>query len=221
MSSVSVLRQPPVLWSRVDQDFYICTVDTEVLGYVERHGLAYAGFDERSRPVGSSASLTDAMAAVVGERAPGRATVPQRAEGQLYALVYTSLAATAFLDSHLDELLESSRDANRKNSVTGILLYRSGRFVQYLEGSRSSLTALMASIAADPRHSSVEVLVEGPAAARQFEDWTMGYERLAEPSDPLPEGFRSSFDDLDSESGDEAMRALSELSFWFRVRNTA
>jgi hypothetical protein len=222
VASVSVLPQPPVLWSRVDQDFYICTVGDAVLGYVERHGLSYAGFDERSRAVGSSTSLTDAMAAVVGDRAPGSGAVRTgTTEGPLYALVYTSVATVAFVESHLDALLASSRAANLANSVTGILLYRSGRFVQYLEGSRSTLTALMASIAADPRHSSVDILVEGTAASRQFEDWTMGYERLTEASDPLPEGFRSSFDDLEGESTDDALRALRELSFWFRVRNAA
>lgn len=145
-------------------------------------------------------------------------TVNPEDDDRLVSLVYSSTGSSEFDEDSLDALLTESRAANRANGVTGILLYRAGRFVQFLEGPASRVAALMRSIIADPRHSNVRVLLEGDAPERHFAEWTMGYHRVAEPAAPLPEGFRSSFDDLEGGDPDGMLRAVRELSFWFRVR---
>lgn len=137
---------------------------------------------------------------------------------RLVSLVYSSTGATDIDEQQLDSLLEQSRAANGRNDITGILLYRAGRFVQFLEGPADRVEALMANIVADPRHRNVRVLLEGDAPSRQFGEWTMGYQRMTEPDSPLPEGFRSTFDDLEGDDRDEMFRAIRELSFWFRTR---
>lgn len=134
------------------------------------------------------------------------------------SLVYSSTGSEEFDDERLDTLLAESRAANRENGVTGILLYRAGRFVQFLEGPASRIASLMRSIVADPRHRNVRVLLQGDAERRHFPEWTMGYKRVAEATGPLPEGFRSSFEDLEGGDPDGMLRAVRELSFWFRVR---
>jgi hypothetical protein len=48
----------------------------------------------------------------------------------------------------------------------------------------------------------------------------MGYEPFVEPEESLPEGFRDTFDDLDSaEQPDVVVRATQQLILWFRVRS--
>lgn len=138
---------------------------------------------------------------------------------RLYSLVYSSFAATLFDDAELEALLTESRAANERADITGLLLYRNGRFIQFLEGPEDRVRALIERISADTRHNGVRVLVDGHPGARQFAEWTMGYEPLTTTDGPVPEGFRSTFDDLEqADDGDAVLRATQELSFWFRVR---
>lgn len=137
----------------------------------------------------------------------------------LYSLVYSSTAADSFNESDLTALLQQSRSDNTRDGITGMLLYRKGRFVQVLEGPEDRVRALVTRISADPRHSQVRVMLDGHPASRQFAEWTMGYEPTTEPTGPAPEGFRSTFDDLEAAADtDSVMRATRELSMWFRVR---
>lgn len=140
--------------------------------------------------------------------------------GQVYSLVYSSTASQAFSDADLDALLAEARSFNSSHGITGILLYRSGRFVQFLEGEEQRVRALLDRIAADPRHRDVRVLTDGYTETRAFGAWTMGYETLGERSGPPPEGFRDTFDDLESlDDADAVLRATRELSMWFRARS--
>jgi hypothetical protein len=125
-----------------------------------------------------------------------------------------------FSNQDLSALLEQSREANASKSITGMLLYRRGRFIQFLEGPEREVRDLLARIRQDPRHIDVSVLIEGKSRERQFSDWTMGYEPFVEPEESLPEGFRDTFDDLDSaEQPDVVVRATQQLILWFRVRS--
>ncbi|MDN3495158.1 BLUF domain-containing protein [Planococcus sp. APC 4015] len=136
----------------------------------------------------------------------------------LYSLVYSSTATEPFDPDALEALLGHSRAANSASGITGMLLYRRGRFIQFLEGPERPVRDLLDRISADPRHVGVRVMLDGHPETRQFGEWTMGYERSTEPASPAPEGFRSSFDDLDDADDDVVLRATRELSLWFRVR---
>ena len=138
----------------------------------------------------------------------------------LVSLVYTSTAVRALDDDALSRLLAQSRDANGARTVTGMLLYRDGRFMQVLEGARAVVTALAGAIARDDRHRDMRILLLENVPERQFPDWTMGYQGLDRLSEPRPAGFRDSFADLDVDADrSTTVRALSELSLWFRVRS--
>ena len=137
----------------------------------------------------------------------------------LYSLTYSSTAAVPFDDGDLALLLESSRVANVRTDLSGLLLYRDGRFLQVLEGPEPAVRDAIDRIGHDPRHRDVRVLVAEPIAERRFADWTMGYEPLGTSASAPPEGFRDSFDDLDSGDATLTARALAELTLWFRVRS--
>jgi hypothetical protein len=137
----------------------------------------------------------------------------------LYSLVYASFATKVLDDADLDALLRRAREHNGARGISGLLLYRRGRFVQFLEGPEDEVRALYAKIRTDPRHVSPRILNEGRPDHRQFADWTMGYEPVREADVPPPPGFRSTFDDLDdADDSDSVIRATQELSLWFRVR---
>ncbi|WP_336659450.1 BLUF domain-containing protein [Leucobacter sp. USHLN153] len=142
-----------------------------------------------------------------------------RHPGALKFLVYTSAAITKFYEDDLEELLRFARAENQAADITGILLYKSNRFIQFLEGPPAAIDALMSRIRQDPRHTNVRVVVEELALSRQFTDWSMGYQVSKGDTAPLPEGFRDSFADI--EEAPDAFttgRAAKELALWFRVR---
>lgn len=141
------------------------------------------------------------------------------ADARLISVLYTSNAREAFGDDDLRALLEQSRASNARRGLTGMLLYRAGRFVQVLEGPDETVHALVETIADDPRHTAMRVLIEQPITEREFGDWTMGYQPIAPTTGDAPAGFRDTFDDLESATDPSAtLRAARELSLWFRVR---
>lgn len=144
------------------------------------------------------------------------------ARDDLLSLVYTSTASHAFRETALEQLLEECRRFNAEHDVTGMLLHRSGRFIQVLEGRPDVLRALVERIRRDTRHHDMRILLEEPIDARRFADWTMGYRAFRGDPGLAPAGYRDSFADLDSFADRAtAVRALTELTLWFRVRAAA
>ncbi|MCS5716175.1 BLUF domain-containing protein [Herbiconiux sp. CPCC 205716] len=137
-------------------------------------------------------------------------------QDDVLSIIYSSSATVPFSDDDLVELLKVSRHNNAGSEVTGMLLYRDGRFLQVLEGPEPSVRRRMEVIAGDSRHVDVLVLLEEGLNERRFPDWTMGFvPHEATPPDDIP-GYLSAFgladDDEDSR---EAARALAELMAWF------
>ena len=135
----------------------------------------------------------------------------------LRGVAYSSVATEPFDDEKLRELLAVCRAWNGSVGITGLLLHRRDRFIQFLEGPEPAVRDLVAKISRDPRHTRVRVLLDDPVAERQFSEWTMGY-RTVDDSAPTPAGFRTSFDDL--ENGDDRIlmvQAARDLTRWFRA----
>ncbi|GAB2518361.1 Sensors of blue-light using FAD [Corynebacterium atrinae] len=83
-------------------------------------------------------------------------------------LVYTSIAAGKPNKVELEEILFRARAHNENAGITGFLLYRDFRFVQFLEGAPEAISSLMESIGRDSRHTDVRVIIDEPGAARSF-----------------------------------------------------
>ncbi|WP_295852841.1 BLUF domain-containing protein [uncultured Microbacterium sp.] len=139
----------------------------------------------------------------------------------LVSISYVSGAAEPFDDDRLHDLLAQSRRSNHAHDLTGMLLYRRGRFFQVLEGPQDAVDELMTKIRRDPRHTDIRVLLTEDVEERRFTEWTMGYEPIGVPTSPAPEGFRDTFDDLEADDEDASIRAVRELTVWFRARTSS
>lgn len=112
-------------------------------------------------------------------------------------LIYASeIEPTGFnsrqpLKKQLDSLLERAQRRNSEVSVTGILLFSGGHFLQVLEGHQRVLGSLFARIAADPRHRNVVELAWLQSPERLFGKWYMGLLNLDERVDLDPQLFNS------------------------------
>lgn len=110
----------------------------------------------------------------------------------MISIVYVSAARHPFTPAELEALLEKSRANNRRDGISGVLVYRDGDFLQVLEGPEAAVRRTYARIAADARHGGVIVLDESEIAERNFGDWSMGFRRV--PAAERPAGFVDFFD---------------------------
>jgi len=79
----------------------------------------------------------------------------------------------------LNDIVEQSRTRNAGLKVRGALVFTEKHFAQVLEGPKSGLDELMASICRDPRHQNVTVTGEAVIDEYRFPNWTLAYHGCA------------------------------------------
>ncbi len=97
----------------------------------------------------------------------------------LVRLMYASRAVPAVDQEELITILRQSKAHNPTIGVTGVLCFSGGIFLQVLEGGRSAVNRLYNRIAADPRHTEVEVLLYEEIGERRFASWSMGQANMS------------------------------------------
>jgi hypothetical protein len=92
----------------------------------------------------------------------------------LYNTVYCSRASQGVDQTVIDHIIKNAQRRNPENGITGLLVFGSGVFFQWLEGPRDNIMQLMALIEQDPRHQSIIYLSSGEEVReRLFPDWAM------------------------------------------------
>ena len=136
--------------------------------------------------------------------------------GDLIQLVYVSMATTTQLEDELRDIQSTAVSHNDPADITGVLLYRSGRFIQLLEGAPERIDTLYESIMSDPRHRDVTLLVRRPAAARSASAWSMGVlnlDGLDADFEPMFEHIRelgrASHEEADAERANELIALMT------------
>ena len=98
---------------------------------------------------------------------------------ELRQLVYCSITTAAFHVGSINEILASAQKHNIAHSVTGFLIHSGNWFLQLLEGPTESIDLIyLKNISADPRHTSLRVLVDTPVYNRNFSAWFMAYQYM-------------------------------------------
>ena len=102
----------------------------------------------------------------------------QNDEGQsgqsIHNIVYCSQAVDDMGEEALDKIIATARHHNPKFGITGLLVFGSGVFFQWLEGPRDNVTSLFKIISSDPRHTNVVLLTkEDEFRERLFPNWDM------------------------------------------------
>jgi len=93
----------------------------------------------------------------------------------LVRLLYASRSSDEIDEALVTSILERSRKYNLEHGITGILCTAPGNvFLQLLEGGRTAVNALYASIVKDPRHRDVTLLDYAEISERRFASWRMG-----------------------------------------------
>lgn len=100
----------------------------------------------------------------------------------LYRCIYASKLSDA-IDEHatFDTLTQIESQSARNNArlkLTGILLSVDRHFLQVLEGSNRSISALLGKLFTDARHSDMLLVELVPIERRLFPEWTMKWAPL-------------------------------------------
>jgi hypothetical protein len=103
----------------------------------------------------------------------------------MFFLIYVSSAVKLLSQKELFDILEVSRRNNEKVGITGMLLYKEGNFMQFLEGPKEEVCATLDRIKKDPRHRGLIVLLQQEHPNREFTEWAMGFKTLQ--SERLPD----------------------------------
>ena len=123
----------------------------------------------------------------------------------LYNLVYCSRATPGVDDAAVARIIAASRRHNPARGITGLLVFGSGVFFQWLEGPRDNVLELMATLKTDPRHDQVVSLSESEEVReRLFPEWDM---ELVTPGD-IREVL---LDALGSAANDSSAASLRQL----------
>lgn len=95
-------------------------------------------------------------------------------------IAYFSTAAVSQTPECVHAILAVSRINNRLRSITGLLVAGGNRYMQVIEGDRSPVERLYATIRRDQRHLAITTLIDRPIMNRAFADWSMAYRREPE-----------------------------------------
>lgn len=101
---------------------------------------------------------------------------PLRGSGlrPLYQVVYCSRASEGVDGPVVDSIISASHRHNPARGITGLLVFGSGIFFQWVEGPRDGVQELMEILRNDPRHQDMVTLAETEEVReRLFPDWSM------------------------------------------------
>src|SRR5580700_11175301 len=95
----------------------------------------------------------------------------------LIHVIYVSSAAPDMSEHDTLRFLNEARKANRKNDVSGMMLYIGGYYLQLLEGEGTKVDVVCRTIVQDKRE--MRMILREPIAEREFPEWTMGFVAVA------------------------------------------
>jgi hypothetical protein len=119
----------------------------------------------------------------------------------LYNLVYCSRATAGVDDAAVQRIVATARRQNAIHGITGLLVFGSGIFFQWLEGPRESVQTLLALLQADPRHRDIVLLNETEEVReRLFPDWDMERVTAEHIRDVLQDAMDNATDDAQAQT---------------------
>jgi hypothetical protein len=114
----------------------------------------------------------------------------------LYTFVYCSRAAEGVDDAEVNRLIEAAQRYNLACGITGVLVFGSGVFFQWIEGPAAEVRRLMASLHGDPRHYDIVSLDQSEEKReRLYPNWQMERVGADDIREVLEDALQSAEDD--------------------------
>ena len=88
---------------------------------------------------------------------------------------YFSASVGAQDANAIHKILLGARKANKRDSITGLLVAGGGRYLQVIEGPQAAVEALYSNIRADLRHRAIATFMNRKITERSFGSWSMAF----------------------------------------------
>jgi len=95
---------------------------------------------------------------------------------ELIHVIFVSAASPDISEHDTVKFLNEARKANRKNDVSGLMLYVGGCFLLLLEGEAVKVDTASREIFSDGR--DMRMILREPISEREFPEWIMGFEAV-------------------------------------------
>jgi hypothetical protein len=136
-----------------------------------------------------------------------RGADPESSEIALETFVYCSRASESVGDVEVDRLIQFSQRRNVTRGITGVLVFGSGVFFQWIEGPPAEVQNLIASLHGDSRHHDIVELDRSvDTRERLYPGWEM--ERVE--ADDIRAVLRDALGSAENESNVAALRRILE-----------
>lgn len=123
----------------------------------------------------------------------------------LDTFVYCSRAAEGVDDMEVDRIIEWSQCRNVERGITGVLVFGSGVFFQWIEGPPAAVEKLIASLHGDPRHYDIVPLDRSvEKRERLYPNWEM--ERVG--ADDIRAVLQEALESAEDENSIAALRRI-------------
>lgn len=123
----------------------------------------------------------------------------------LYTFVYCSRAAEGVDDTVVNRLVASAQRMNLTRGITGVLVFGSGVFFQWVEGPAAEVRKLIASLHGDPRHYDIVSLDQSEEKReRLYSNWQM--ERVS--ADDIRDVLKDALESAEDESNINALKRI-------------
>ena len=128
----------------------------------------------------------------------------------LFTFVYCSRAAEGVDDAEVDRIIEAAQRHNLTCGITGVLVFGSGVFFQWVEGPAAEVKTLITTLHGDPRHYDIVALDQSEEKReRLYPNWQM--ERVG--ADDIREVLQDALDSAEDEHNIAALnRILDHLA---------
>lgn len=114
---------------------------------------------------------------------------------KLYHFVYCSRAAEGVDDAEVRRIVEAAQRNNLAHGITGVLVFGSGVFFQWIEGPSAEIQKLIATLHRDKRHFDIVSLSQSEEEReRLYPNWDMEKVEAEDIRLVLQDAFESSDD---------------------------
>lgn len=97
----------------------------------------------------------------------------------LMRVIYFSSQTYTLKPSDLRLLLKQCQSNNKRDNLTGLLIYKDGSFCQTVEGEELPMANLITRLKNDGRHKNILILDYKAMKERRFARWSMAFENFS------------------------------------------
>jgi hypothetical protein len=102
----------------------------------------------------------------------------------MHVISYISSATASedYVQKEVLDIVDVATSRNKANDVTGVLFYANSFFFQTIEGHERQLREIYSSIEKDPRHHTINKIIDEPIDSRAISDWSLDTFYIDNPS---------------------------------------